>query len=676
MTIDEAKIRIEKLKEKIKELNYKYFVLDESEVSEDVRDSLKKELRALEAEYPELITSDSPTQRVGSVLSGKFDKVYHTTPKKSLQDVFSEQELRDWVERIQKFVPDEEINFICELKIDGLNITLHYNQGKFRQAITRGDGEKGEDVTHTVKTIESVPMILNQPVNLEISGEVYISKKAFNNTNKDQVKNGLPEFANPRNAAAGAIRQLDPQIAADRELEAFFYELSANNIFPKPVSQKEVLEGFRDLGLRVNPHFKLCKSIDEVLKYIQKTEHEREKLPYEIDGVVVKVNSKNQWDKMGFTAKAPRYAVAYKFQPKQTTTKVLDIKVQVGRTGTLTPVAVLEPVVVAGSTVSRATLHNEDEMEKKDVRIGDTVIIQKAGDVIPEVVSVMKDLRTGAEKKFHFPKKCPVCGSDAVREEGMSAYRCTNKDCFAVKREAMIHFASKDAFDIEWLGEKVMLQLIDEGLVSGPADIFKLKKEELLTLPLFKDKKAQNILDSIEKAKNVPLDKFIYALGLRYLGEQNSADFAKYILLKADDPDKLQIPELIKILKSFTFGELELLEGMGQKVAGSVIEWISNEKNINVLHDLDDVGVKFYRVKVAQNSQVTGKSFVLTGTLSSMSRDQAKEKIKLLGGKVLSAVTQETDYLVVGAEAGSKLDKAKELGVKTLDEDEFLKLIS
>lgn len=678
-----ARTRIEKLKQKIKELNYQYFVLDKSEVSEDVRDSLKRELRALEAEYPEFITSDSPTQRVGSVLSGKFEKVAHITPKKSLQDVFSKEELTDWVTRITKLVPAEEINYICELKIDGLNITLHYKKGKYVRALTRGDGEKGEDVTHAVKTIESIPMELNEPVDLEVSGEVYLSKKSFEKINKEQTAAGEEPFANPRNAAAGAIRQLDPKIAASRDLDAFFYEIGANNIEdssrrePSPLTvstQENVLKTLQRLGIKVNTQFKICKNINEVERFIEDVPHKREKLPYEIDGVVIKVNSKDQWQKMGFTAKAPRYAVAYKFQPKQATSRILDIIIQVGRTGVLTPVAVMEPTEVSGSTVSRATLHNEDEMGKKDVRIGDTVILQKAGDVIPEVVSVLKDLRTGREKKFHFPSHCPVCGAAVSREKGMAAYRCTNKNCFAIQRESLIHFVSKDAMNIEGLGEKVILQLLDAGLIKAIPDIFRLTKEDLLTLPFFKDKKTQNILDSIEKSKNITLDKFIFALGIRYLGEQNSADFSAYILQKTGHPHHFTILDLIKEFEKITPDELNLIEGVGDKVSQGVHDYIKNKKHLEMLRELHEAGIRLI-VEQPKHAPFTGKSFVITGTLESMSRDQAKDKIKSLGGRILSSITHDTNYLVVGAEPGSKLDKAKELGIKTLTEAELLKLL-
>lgn len=671
---EETRQKIEKLKQKIKELNYRYFVLDKSEVTEDVRDSLKRKLRQLEAEYPELITPDSPTQRVGSVLSGKFDKVAHITPKKSLQDVFSKEELLDWVERIQKLVPGEEIAYICELKIDGLNITLHYKKGRFVRALTRGNGEKGEDVTHTIKTIESIPMELNKPIDLEVSGEVYLSKKTFEKINKEQSSSGEEKFANPRNAAAGTIRQLNPAVAASRDLKAFFYEIGANSIFPKISSQSASLEALWKLGIKINTHYRVCKNINEAAHFIEEVPRKREKFPYEIDGIVIKVNSKKQWEKMGFTAKAPRYAVAYKFQPKQAISRITDIIIQVGRTGVLTPVAVMEPTEVSGSTVSRATLHNEDEMSKKDVRIGDTVILQKAGDVIPEVVSVLKDLRTGREKKFHFPNRCPVCGSAVKREEGMAAYRCTNKNCFAIQREGLTHFASKNAMNIEGLGEKVILQLLEAGLIKTPPDIFKLTHENLLTLPLFKEKRAQNILDSIEKSKNIPLNKFLFALGIRYLGEQNSFDFAKYILQEAGNPKHFTILDLIKSFESITPEELDLIEGIGSKVASGVSNYITNKKHLEMLRELHDLGVKL-TIKQPAHAPLAGKSFVITGSLESMTRDQAKDKIKSLGGRVLNSITRETNYLIVGEDPGGKLAHAREINIKTLNEKEFLKML-
>ncbi|MBD3328303.1 NAD-dependent DNA ligase LigA, partial [Candidatus Peregrinibacteria bacterium] len=430
----EAKIRIEKLREKINELNYKYFVLDESEYSEEIRDSLKLELKRLETEYPDLITTDSPSQRVGSVLSGKFAKVKHLTPKKSLSDAFSDEDVRDWHNRIVKQVGEEKIKYVCELKIDGLNMTCHYEDGLLVRALTRGDGVEGEDVTHTIKTIESIPLSLKQPLTLEVSGEVYISKKDFIRINEEQENKGLDKFANPRNAAAGTVRQLDPAVAAQRNLSAFFYELGKNNLDEPPTRQQEVLELFKSLGLPVNPEYHIFGTIEDVLNYLDGCAEKREELDYEIDGIVIKVDSFKQQKQIGFTAKAPKFALAYKFPAEQATTKVLDIQVQVGRTGKLTPVAILSPVKVAGSTISRATLHNEDELNRKDVRIGDTVIIQKAGDIIPEIVKVITDLRTGNEKKFKFPKINP------------------DKAKLEQEREKFIHFVH--CLDIDGVGEK------------------------------------------------------------------------------------------------------------------------------------------------------------------------------------------------------------------------------
>ncbi|MFH1218696.1 MAG: NAD-dependent DNA ligase LigA, partial [Candidatus Peregrinibacteria bacterium] len=455
----QVKERIEKLKDKIKELNYKYFVLDKSEVKESVRDSLKKELISLEEKYPKFITKDSPTQRVGSALSGRFQKVKHNTPKKSLSDVFSEEEIYAWYERIKKLT-SSPIQFVCELKIDGLNITIQYKKGKFTQALTRGNGIEGENVTHTVRTIESIPMQLNEEIDLEVSGEVFLPLKSFK---------ALKTFANPRNAAAGTIRQLDPKVAAKRNLDMIFYHIDKTSITTIK-SQYEALQTLKNLGLKTCDEYKKINNINDVINFCKSWHKKRKTLPYEIDGIVIKVNDFDQQNSMGFTAKAPRYAVAYKFPATQVTTKILDIILQVGRTGAITPVAVMEPALVAGSTVSRATLHNEDEIKKKDIRIGDTVIIQKAGDVIPEVVQAIKDLRTGKEKPFHFPKTCPHCNSPIKRAEGFSAYRCTNKACTAIHTEEIAHFVSKKGFNIDGLGDKVVVQLIENDLIKDPAD--------------------------------------------------------------------------------------------------------------------------------------------------------------------------------------------------------------
>ncbi|MCX6734118.1 MAG: NAD-dependent DNA ligase LigA [Candidatus Peregrinibacteria bacterium] len=671
----EAQLRIEKLREKIKGLNYKYFVLDKSEVDESVRDSLKKELKALETEYPDLITSDSPTQRVGSALSGRFAKVSHISKKWSLQDVFNEAELTDWIERTERFIPNEKVDFIGELKIDGLNITLHYKKGHLVRGITRGDGETGEDVTHTIRTIDSIPLELHEPIDLEVSGEVFLTKKAFERINKKLTDDGEEPFANPRNAAAGSVRQLDPAVAAGRELQAYMYELGANTLEKDPETQTKTLEKFAELGLPINPGHKRLRDAEDIMKFRKQVGDDREKLAYEIDGIVVKVDNKALWSRLGFTAKAPRYAVAFKFAAVQSTSQILDIQVQVGRTGTLTPVAHLKPTEVAGVTVTRATLHNEDEIARKDVRIGDTVIIQRAGDVIPEVVSVLTDLRTGHEKHFHFPKHCPICGSPVVRPEGEVAYRCTNHDCFAQKSERLFHFVSRDAMNIDGLGEKVIIQLLENGIIADPSDLYTLTQEDLIDLPLFKEKKTENILSAIQKSKHVTLDRFIYALGIRYLGEQGSSELAQFILAKEGHPKHYSIEKFLHFIQNLTKEELNNLEGIGEKVATSLYEYFQNKTHLSLIEKLSSHGITIEIEPPKKQTAITGKSFVLTGTLTGMSRNEAKDKIKSLGGKVLSAITHDTDYLVVGEDAGSKLKKANELNIKVIEENEFLKML-
>lgn len=672
MNPSEAKIRIEKLKAKIKDLNYKYFVLNQSQVDESVRDSLKKELVELETEFPKWITPDSPTQRVGSVLSGKFKKVHHNTPKKSLSDVFSEQEVHEWGERIQKLV-NGKIEYVCELKIDGLNITVQYKEGKYFQALTRGDGVFGEDVTHSVKTVDSVPLDLSQKVSVEVSGEVFMSKKALQKLNEEQQKRGLPIYANPRNTAAGSIRQLDPKIAASRSLEMFFYQLDDTNLAIKPTTQEEVLKLMSKFGLRICPHFQKCSSLNEVLKFCEKWDKKRNELPFEIDGIVVKVNDFDQQKQMGYTAKAPRWAVAYKFPAEKVSSQILDIILQVGRTGAITPVAVMNPTLVSGSTVSRATLHNEDEINKKDIRIGDTVIIHKAGEIIPEVIEVLKDLRTGQEKKFHFPKKCPICGSPIERRSSEVAYYCTNKKCYGVEIEKVIHFVSKKAFDIDGLGAKVVIQLIDSSLICDPADIFFLKPVDFLALELFKEKRTEKLIDSIQKAKFIALDRFLYALGIRYLGEQGSHDFAKFVVSKIDRD--FSILDLLGTASAFNHEGLSNIDGIGDKMAQSIFDWFHDQQNQKLLKKLQQVGVQLDLSTLKTSGTLSGKSFVITGSLDSMTREKAKELIKQKGGKVHSTVTKDTDYVVVGKKAGYKLKKAQEMGREIIDEAQFKKIL-
>lgn len=665
MTKPEAKTRIEKLREQINKLNYDYFVLDTSTVSEAVRDALKKELKALEEKYPDLITPDSPTQRVGSVLSRKFQKVKHLTPKKSLQDAFSFEELREWAERIQKLVPHEKISYIAELKIDGLNITLHYEKGLLVRGLTRGNGVEGEDVTHSVRTIESIPLKLREPIDLEVSGEVYLPKKSFEKVNKEQQEKGEEPFANPRNAAAGTIRQLDPKVAASRDLAALLYEIGNHKFHLK--TQKETLEFFQEIGLPVNKNFIHKESIEEIIHSCETWKEKRDTLPYEIDGIVIKVNDFEQQRRMGCTAKFPRFAIAYKFPAEEATSKILDIVVQVGRTGAITPVAVLQPTPVAGSIVSRATLHNEDEISRLDVRIGDTVVIQKAGDVIPAVVSVLKNLRDGKEHQFFMPKQCPMCGSKVIKEEGEAIARCSNRECFAVEREKIIHFVSKHALNIEGLGEKVIDALLQHDLIRDSSDIFILTKEDFLTLPLVKTKKAENLMQAIHTSKSVPLPRFLFALGIRYIGEQTCYELAQFFHARS-------ISDWYEKVKSFSLEELENMEGVGKKMAESLYKWLHDKKNHTFLERLEKRGVKIMNEKTAQ-SKLQGKNFVLTGSLSKFTRDEAKNIIRSLGGNVAGSVSSQTDFLVCGEEPGSKLDHAKKLNIPLLNEEDFVKMV-
>lgn len=679
MDIDEAYIKIQKLRQQITELNYHYFVLNETIVEESIRDSLKRELKELETQYPEFITPDSPTQRVGSVLSGKFAPIKHLTPKKSLEDVFSPEEIKEWEKRIAKFVPNEQIEYLAEAKIDGLNIALHYEQGRLVRALTRGNGIEGEDVTHTIKTIESIPLSLNEPVTLEVSGEVFLSKKSFVRVNEEQKKNDEPLFANPRNAAAGTVRQLDPHIAAQRQLSVLFYEIGAHTLIQPPQNQGDVLVTLRHLGLPVSPYVTVCPTINSVLEICEELYKKRTSIPFEIDGIVIKVQSRSQQQRMGYTAKTPRWAVAYKFPAEQVTTEILDIIVQVGRTGTLTPVAHLKPVFVAGSTVSRATLHNEDEIAKKDVRIGDTVIIHKAGDVIPEVVRVLTELRTGKEIPFVFPKKCPVCGSAIERKHGESAWRCTNQQCFAQEREKIIHFVGKSAFDIDGVGEKVVIQLIEKGLIGDLADLFSLTKADLLTLPLFQEKRAVNIIASINRAKEVTASRFIIGLGIRHVGEGIAQDIARLIqsMLKKNNTDeavRISPIAFFEMIKSLTHEDLYATQGLGSIIADSIYDFFHNEKNAHLCEKLTDVDVRIIVPVTQASTSLTDKKVVVTGTLKTLGREGVKEFIKKAGGIVQNAVSQETDYLICGETPGNKRTIAEKLGIKVINEQELYAL--
>jgi DNA ligase (NAD+) len=707
-----ASERIEKLREKIKELNYQYFVLDQSEVEESVRDSLKRELIDLEQQYPEYITPDSPTQRVGSVLSGKLPKHAHLSPKKSLADVFTDEEIEEWAERITKLV-EAPIEFVCELKIDGLNITLQYQQGILTRALTRGDGKMGEDVTHGIKTIKSIPLSLREKVDLEVSGEVFMSKKSLEDLNKKQEAAGLPLFANARNTAAGSVRQLDPSATAERNLDMFVYHMDKNTLPDDVQSQQDILEKLQHLGLKICKEYQQLTDIKEVIAFCHQWTERRHDLPYDIDGIVIKVNEIAQQQQMGYTAKAPRYAVAYKFPAEQVSSQVLEVIFQVGRTGAITPVAIMTPTLVAGSTVSRATLHNEDEIAKKDIRVGDSVIIQKAGDIIPEVVEVITDLRTGKEKPIKFPKNCPVCESPITRKEGESAHYCSNPRCYAQEKEGISHFVSKKGFNIDGLGEKVVEQLMENGLIQDPADLFLLKPEDVISLEFFKEKKTQNLFTSLASARQIGLDCFLYALGIRYLGEQSSYDFAKYLLahskkssseldhldtyldhfsqdstsskqeslfeLEATPSTKknaeFSILDLLETAQSFSYEDIENIDGIGSKIAQTLYEWFNSDHSQKYLQKLYQVGVGLQTDSLKSTGTLAGKSFVITGSLEHLTRDQAKALIKQSGGKVQSSVSPKTDYLVTGASPGSKLKKAQELGIQILQELDFTKLL-
>ena len=711
MKKNDAKQRIDKLRAEIWRLNKAYFIEDRTDVSEDVRDALKQELIELEKEFPELISPDSPTQRVGAPLDGRLPKVKHVHPKESLMDAFSRAELDDWVDQMVRALGKSvKFEFLSELKIDGLNISLVYKKNKddsysLLRAVTRGNGIEGEDVTHTVKTIKAVPLHLtidrkvDLPNLMEISGEVYMSKKSLNMINSKLGKD--EQFANPRNAAAGSVRQLDPKIAADRNLEMFCYSLDNRSSDACGIkTQEDLMKFLTEIGVPINKELKLCKSLENVETMYKKFQKKRDDLPYDIDGVVLKINDRRMQHDLGSTAKAPRWARAFKFPAEQKTAQILDIQMQVGRTGAITPVAHLTPVQIAGTVVARATLHNADEIERLDVRIGDTVIVQKAGDIIPEVVEVMKNLRPKKAKPFKYPKHCPSCGKDLIRPEGEVVHRCPNKNCSAARQEKIEHFVSRHAMDIDGFGKETVEELLEQGLISDPADIFYLAYEDLFSLPLFKEKKTENILSSIEQAKRIPIDRFLFALGIRHVGQETAEIIAQRIKwptktltveekvisqqaslfeesTKKTKVEGVSMDDIAKTLQSLKIEDLSAIDGIGPIVAESLIEWISEEDNRALLHKFGNAGLIAYQPEGSHASQIfSGKTFVLTGTLPTLSREQAKTMIKERGGKVSSSVSAKTDYVLAGDDPGTKYDNAKKLGIKIIDEKEFKKLIS
>jgi DNA ligase (NAD+) len=655
--------RAAKLRDTITEYRYRYHVLDDPSVSDNVWDSLMHELYEIEAKYPQLVTPDSPTQRVGGKALGKFKPIAHQRPMLSLQDIFSIDELEAWEARMHKLLGQTKLEYYCELKMDGLAIALQYEGGVFARAITRGDGKVGEDVTHTVRTIQTVPLKLRQskkaPAEVydffEVRGEVIIPRAEFARINKERENEGLSLFANPRNAGAGTIRQLDPSIAASRQLEFIAYAIEMD--LPGLGTHADEHTLARELGFKVEPHDELKKSIKGIEAYIHRWEQAREKLPYQTDGLVIAINSNADFEQLGVAGKAPRGAVAYKYPAETATTVLEDIRVSIGRTGAVTPYAVLTPVVVAGSTVRRATLHNEDEIARKDLRVGDTVVIHKAGDIIPEVIEPLVKLRTGKEKKWQMPKV--VNGVEVVRPEGEAVARLADLSTGEIRWQQLIHFVSKSAFDIDGLGEKILAQLMEEGLIESPVDIFRLQKDDLVGLERFAELKADNLITSIKDHSRVTLGRFIYALGIRHVGAKTAEDIAEHF----------------GTLAKFTqakLDQLDSIDGVGEVVAASVADWLGDRDNIKLVDELVAAGVKVGSQAKRAVGKLTGTSWVFTGTLSSMSREEAGAKVKELGADVVNSVSKNTSYVVVGADPGSKYDKAKQLGATILSEKEFL----
>lgn len=660
MTKQQVQQRIKKLKEEINHHRYLYHVLDRQEISDSALDSLKKELFDLEKQFPDLVSSDSPTQRIGGKPLKKFEKVKHTKPMLSFNDAFSQEDMKDWLERISKLLGKEsKIDFYCELKIDGLAVELVYENKVFSVGSTRGDGKIGENVSQNLKTIEAIPLKLRdfkKPV--IVRGEVFISKKEFERANKEQKNKGEPIYANPRNFAAGSIRQLDPKVTAKRRLDFFAYDLITDF---KSQTHEEKHKILKSLGFKINSHNKYCGNLKEVFDFYLNCQKLREKLHYEIDGLVVLLNSNKSFEKAGIAGKAPRGAIAYKFPAKQATTIVEDIKVQIGRTGALTPVAYLNPVQIGGTTVSRATLHNEDEIKRLGVKIKDTVIVNRAGDVIPDVVKVLKDLRTGREKEFKMPVHCPVCNGKVKKKPGQVVYYCSNPNCFAVQKKYFHHFVSKPAFNIEGLGPKIINHLVAKGLISDPADLFHLKEGDLVPLERFAEKSAENVIESIQSSRKITLAKFIYSLGINNVGEETAIVLAeKFNSLKNLQESKLE--------------ELESIKDVGPIVAQSIHEWFSKQGNKRYLIKLEKTGINIENPKRVR-SKLKNKTFVLTGEIESLTRDEAKEKIRNLGGDVSESVSKKTDFVVVGKEPGSKHDKAKKLNIKVINEKEFLNMV-
>jgi len=686
--------RIESLREQIRHHEYRYYVLDDPEISDAEFDRLMNDLKKLEAAHPELVTPDSPTQRVGGKPREGFVKVAHSVQMLSLDNAYSEEELRNWERRVHELSGRNDIEYVCELKLDGMSLALRYEDGRLVRGITRGDGSTGEDVTGNVRTVRSVPLSISLerlkkvgiPADFEVRGEMLMPLASFKKMNEEREKQGLSQFANPRNATAGTVRQLEPSITAQRRLDYFTYMLLADagtgqsrtggDARASKVSgvgatgvparsaaifdnQWATLSALEAASFKVNPRRTLATNFDEVWKFIGQWEEKREALPYEIDGVVIKVNSTAMQRGLGFTGKAPRWAIAYKYAARSGVTQIENIHVQVGRTGKLTPVAELKPVPIGGTTVSRATLHNMDEIERLGVKIGDWVEVERGGDVIPKVTRVLDDKdHPRGHKSFHMPEKCPVCGGHVVRAEGQADHRCVNQKCPAKLRETILHFASRGVMNIDGMGDALVNQLTDRGMVKDVADIYKLTKDDLLKLERMGDKSAQNVLDEIERSKKLPLERVIYGLGIRFVGERTAQFLAEHFGALDD-------------LVSAGEEELQQVEEVGPRIAKSIVEFFAEPKNRELVDELRAAGLTLRGKKKERGTKLAGKTFVLTGTLANYSRDEAKKMIEDAGGKVTGSVSKKTDYVVAGEDAGSKLDKAKDLGVMVIDEKEM-----
>ena len=652
---------ISKLVSLLNKYSYDYYVEDNPQISDTEYDTLYKQLEKLEENHPEYILENSPTQRVGDRVLDEFEKITHKIPMLSLSNTFSTEDLRDFDARISKLVPDHSVEYICELKIDGLAISIKYENGKLVSAATRGDGSVGEDVTENIKTIFSIPKVLKDNRTFEVRGEVYLPRKSFELLNSERESNNEVLFANPRNAAAGSLRQLDSKITAKRRLSAFIYSIVGDDSI---VSQENALNTAKEYNLPVNPNFKLCKNIDEVIDYINYWTEHKKNLPYDIDGIVIKVNSYSTQEEVGYTQKSPRWATAYKFPEEELATKLLDVELSVGRTGIITPVAILDPIVISGSTVSKASLHNKDIIEELDIHIGDMVVVKKAGEIIPKVVRVVRELRTEGSTKYTMPNTCPSCGQQTYTKENDPFTRCKNPDCPEQNIRRIIHFASRDALNIEGLGDKVVTTLYEKGIIAHTIDLFSLEREELISLDRMGEKSVDNLLKAIENSKQNSLDKVIFALGILNVGKKAGKILAeKYLNLTN--------------LMNATLDELVNLDDVGQITAESILDYLSDENNIKFINDLIKVGMNpQYEVQEVNTDNIfAGKTVVLTGKLVELTRNEAKEYLEKYGAKVTGSVTSKTDLVIAGEKAGSKLAKAEQLGIRVINEEEFANMV-